>query len=44
MRRVLAVLAATLLVLVGSTGTAAAHAKLDSMTPADGTTMAIPPT
>jgi copper resistance protein C len=43
-RRVLAVLAATLFVLVGSTGTAAAHAKLDSMTPGDGTTMAIPPT
>jgi methionine-rich copper-binding protein CopC len=43
-RRAFAVLAASLLVLVGSTGTAAAHAKLDSMTPGDGTTMAVPPT
>ncbi|ADB34755.1 copper resistance protein CopC [Kribbella flavida DSM 17836] len=44
MRRILVVLAASLLVLVGSTGPAAAHAKLESMTPADGTTMAVPPT
>lgn len=44
MRKAFAILAASLLVLVGSTGTAAAHAKLDSMTPGDGTTMAVPPT
>lgn len=35
---------ASLLTLVLSTGVAAAHAKLDSITPADGSTMAAPPT
>ncbi|TDO45823.1 hypothetical protein EV643_112151 [Kribbella sp. VKM Ac-2527] len=35
---------ASLLVLVVSTGPAAAHAKLESITPADGSTMAAPPT
>lgn len=44
MRRLFAVLAASLLVLVGSAGVAAAHAKLESMTPGDGTSMAAPPT
>jgi len=44
MRRIAALLVASLLVLVGSTGTAAAHAKLESMTPADGSTHAAPPT
>ncbi|GAA0948330.1 hypothetical protein GCM10009554_45830 [Kribbella koreensis] len=44
MRRLFALLGASLLVLVFSTGTAAAHAKLDSMTPADGSTQAAPPT
>nr|WP_239063330.1 copper resistance CopC family protein [Streptomyces sp. SID13031] len=39
-----ALLVASLLVLVVSTGTAAAHAKLESMTPADGSTAAAPPT
>jgi methionine-rich copper-binding protein CopC len=38
------VLVASLLTLVVSTGVAAAHAKLESMTPADGSTMAVPPT
>ncbi|MDX6261106.1 MAG: copper resistance protein, partial [Kribbellaceae bacterium] len=44
MRRLLALLAASFAVLVVSTGTAAAHAKLESMTPADGSTQAVPPT
>ena len=44
MRRLIAVLVASLLALVVSTGVAAAHAKLESMTPADGATMAAPPT
>lgn len=44
MRRLLAVLVASLLTLVVSTGVAAAHAKLESMTPADGSTQAAPPT
>ena len=44
MRRLAAVVVASLLTLVLSTGVAAAHAKLDSMTPADGSTMAAPPT
>ena len=44
MRRLIAVLVASLLALVVSTGVAAAHAKLESMTPADGSTMAAPPT
>lgn len=35
---------ASLLTLVVSTGVAAAHAKLESMTPADGSTAAAPPT
>jgi methionine-rich copper-binding protein CopC len=35
---------ASLLTLVLSTGVAAAHAKLDSISPADGSTMAAPPT
>jgi methionine-rich copper-binding protein CopC len=43
MRRVAAVLAASLLTLVVSTGVAAAHAKLESMTPSDGSTVADPP-
>jgi copper resistance protein C len=42
-RRPAALLAATLLTLVASTGVAAAHAKLESMTPADGSTVAHPP-
>jgi methionine-rich copper-binding protein CopC len=36
-------LAASLLTLVVSTGVAAAHAKLESMTPSDGSTVADPP-
>ncbi|MFF0264625.1 copper resistance protein CopC [Kribbella sp. NPDC004536] len=44
MRRLIAVLAVSLLMLVGSAGVAAAHAKLESMTPGDGTSMAAPPT
>ncbi|MFC5265860.1 copper resistance protein CopC [Kribbella qitaiheensis] len=44
MRRLVAVLVASLLTLVVSTGVAAAHAKLESMTPADGSTQAAPPT
>jgi len=44
MRRLIAVLVASLLALVVSTGVAAAHAKLESMTPADGASMAAPPT
>ncbi|MFI7067779.1 copper resistance protein CopC [Kribbella sp. NPDC050124] len=44
MRRLIAVLVASLLALVVSTGVAAAHAKLESMTPADGSSMAAPPT
>ena len=44
MRRLIAVLVASLLTLVVSTGVAAAHAKLESMTPADGSSMAAPPT
>ena len=42
--RFLAVLVASLFTLVVSTGVAAAHAKLESMTPADGSTTAAPPT
>ncbi|HEY3556243.1 MAG TPA: copper resistance CopC family protein [Kribbella sp.] len=44
MRRLIAVLVASLTMLVVSTGVAAAHAKLESMTPADGSSMAAPPT
>ncbi len=44
MRRLAALLVASLLALVVSTGVAAAHAKLESMTPADGSSMAAPPT
>lgn len=44
MRRLIAVLVASLLALVVSTGVAAAHAKLESMTPVDGSSMAAPPT
>lgn len=44
MRRLIAVLVVSLLALVVSTGPAAAHAKLESITPADGSTMAAPPT
>ena len=44
MRRLIALLAASFAVLVVSTGTASAHAKLESMTPADGSTQAVPPT
>jgi methionine-rich copper-binding protein CopC len=43
-RRLIAVLVTSLLALVVSTGVAAAHAKLESMTPADGSSMAAPPT
>jgi copper resistance protein C len=43
-RRLIAVLVASLLTLVVSAGVAAAHAKLESMTPADGSSMAAPPT
>jgi methionine-rich copper-binding protein CopC len=42
-RRVAAVVAASLLILVVSTGVAAAHAKLESVTPSDGSTVADPP-
>ncbi|WBQ06737.1 copper resistance CopC family protein [Kribbella sp. CA-293567] len=44
MRRLYGLLVASLLVLVVSTPTAAAHAKLEAMTPADGSTSAAPPT
>lgn len=44
MRRIALLLVASLLTLVVSTGVAAAHAKLESMTPADGSSMAAPPT
>ncbi|WP_371404759.1 copper resistance protein CopC [Kribbella sp. NBC_00662] len=44
MRRLIAILVASLLTLVVSTGVAAAHAKLESMTPTDGSSMAAPPT
>ncbi|HEU4948665.1 MAG TPA: copper resistance CopC family protein [Kribbella sp.] len=44
MRRPAALLAVALLSLVASTGVAAAHAKLESMSPPDGSTMAVPPT
>ncbi|WP_329002934.1 copper resistance protein CopC [Kribbella sp. NBC_00709] len=44
MRRLIAVLVASLFTLVASTGVAAAHAKLESMTPTDGSSMAAPPT
>ena len=44
MRRLAAVLVASLLILVVSTGVAAAHARLESMTPVDGSTIAVPPT
>jgi copper resistance protein C len=40
----IAVLVASLLALVVSTGVAVAHAKLESMTPANGSSMAAPPT
>src|SRR4051812_42873052 len=40
----MAILVASLFTLVVSTGVAAAHAKLESMTPADGSSMAVPPT
>jgi methionine-rich copper-binding protein CopC len=43
-RRLAAVLVAWLLILVVSTGVAAAHARLESMTPVDGSTIAVPPT
>jgi methionine-rich copper-binding protein CopC len=43
-RRPIALLVASLLALVVSTGPAAAHAKLESMAPADGSSMAAPPT
>jgi methionine-rich copper-binding protein CopC len=43
-RRLITLLVASLLALVVSTGVAAAHAKLESMTPADGSSMAAPPT
>jgi copper resistance protein C len=43
-RRLIAVLVASLTMLVVSAGMAAAHAKLESMTPADGSSMAAPPT
>ncbi|GAA2793386.1 copper resistance protein CopC [Kribbella solani] len=44
MRRLIAVLVASLVTLVLSTSVAAAHAKLESMTPADGSSSAAPPT
>ncbi|MER7247967.1 copper resistance CopC family protein [Kribbella sp. NPDC000426] len=44
MRRLIAILVASLFTLVVSTGVAAAHAKLESMTPTDGSSMAAPPT
>jgi hypothetical protein len=40
----IAILVASLFTLVVSTGVAAAHAKLESMTPVDGSSMAAPPT
>ncbi|GAA1586356.1 MULTISPECIES: copper resistance CopC family protein [Kribbella] len=43
MRRLIAVLVASLFMLAGTAGVAAAHAKLESMTPADGSSMAAPP-
>ncbi|TDD53201.1 copper resistance protein CopC [Kribbella antibiotica] len=43
MRRLTALLVASLLALVFSAGPAAAHAKLESITPADGSTNAAPP-
>jgi methionine-rich copper-binding protein CopC len=43
-RRLIAVLVASFAALVVSTGVAAAHAKLESMTPTDGSSMAAPPT
>ncbi|MBP2350087.1 methionine-rich copper-binding protein CopC [Kribbella aluminosa] len=43
MRRVFAVLVASLFMLAGTAGVAAAHAKLESMTPTDGASMAAPP-
>ncbi|MFI5730874.1 copper resistance protein CopC [Kribbella sp. NPDC051587] len=43
MRRLLALVVVSLLALVLTTGPAAAHAKLESMTPADGSTMPAPP-
>jgi methionine-rich copper-binding protein CopC len=43
-RRLIAILVASLFALVVSTGVAAAHAKLESMTPTDGSSMAAPPT
>jgi methionine-rich copper-binding protein CopC len=43
-RRLIAILVASLFTLVVSTGVAAAHAKLESMTPVDGSSMAAPPT
>jgi methionine-rich copper-binding protein CopC len=43
-RRLIAVLAAALLLSVASAGVASAHAKLQSMTPTDGSSMAAPPT
>jgi methionine-rich copper-binding protein CopC len=43
-RRLIAILVASLFTLVVSTGVAAAHAKLESMTPTDGSSMAAPPT
>ena len=39
-----AILAVSALVLAGAATSAAAHAKLESMTPADGSSMAAPPT
>ncbi|MFD7160220.1 copper resistance protein CopC [Kribbella sp. NPDC059898] len=44
MRRLIAVLVASLFMLAGTAGVAAAHAKLESMTPADGSSTAAPPT
>jgi methionine-rich copper-binding protein CopC len=43
-RRLIAVLVASLFTLVASTGVAAAHSKLESMSPGDGSSMAAPPT
>jgi methionine-rich copper-binding protein CopC len=43
-RRLIAILVASLFTLVVSTSVAAAHAKLESMTPTDGSSMAAPPT
>ncbi|MEU8221836.1 copper resistance CopC family protein [Kribbella sp. NPDC048915] len=42
--RVVAVLTIALAAVVGAAGVASAHAKLESMTPADGSSMAAPPT